>query len=75
VAATGRLIHRDKILGRRLTIPAWFEIILNALAFAQIRSLCVDILGAAPERIGAAPKTMLIYRAAAGMTKRKTACR
>ena len=36
VAATGRLIHRDKILGRRLTIPAWFEIILNALAFAQI---------------------------------------
>lgn len=45
----------------------------NAEAAAEIKALAIDILGAAPERIGAAPKTMLIYRAAAAATKRKTA--
>ena len=45
----------------------------DAEAAAEIKALAIDILGAAPERIGAAPKTMLIYRANAATTKRKTA--
>tara|TARA_R110000737_G_scaffold332557_2_gene349544 strand:- start:242 stop:2272 length:2031 start_codon:yes stop_codon:yes gene_type:complete len=45
----------------------------NEMASGLIRGLAIDILGAAPERIGNAPKTMLIYQSAVATKKVKTA--
>ena len=60
------------VLGGEHNIIAADIDVMDPEAAAQIRALCGDILGAAPERIGAAPKTMFIYRSAASMTKRWT---
>ena len=61
------------VLGGEHNIIAADIDVRDADAAAEIKALAIDILGAAPERIGDAPKTMLIYRAAAPATKRKTA--
>jgi len=61
------------VLGGEHNIIAADIDVRDAEAASEIKALAIDILGAAPERIGAAPKTMLIYRAAAPATKRKTA--
>jgi len=45
----------------------------SQVAASYVKGLAVDILGAAPERIGNAPKTMLIYRAKQPTKKVKTA--
>ena len=42
-------------------------------AAAILRTLCEDLMGSAPERIGAAPKTLFVYRCTEPFFKVKTA--
>ena len=61
------------VLGGAHNIVAADIDVKHEAAAAAVKALAVDILGAAPERIGAAPKTMLVYRASVPTNKRKTA--
>lgn len=61
------------VLGGAHNIVAVDIDVRNEMASGLIRGLAIDILGAAPERIGNAPKTMLIYQSAVATKKVKTA--
>ena len=61
------------VLGGKHNVIAVDIDVLNAAASAQIKALTEEILGAAPERIGKAPKTLLVYRCSVPTKKIKTA--
>ena len=61
------------VLGGKHNIIAIDIDVLDAAASAQIKALTEEILGAAPERIGKAPKTLLVYRCSVPTKKIKTA--
>ena len=61
------------VLGGEHNIIAVDIDVLNPAAAAVIKKLADDLLGAAPERIGRAPKTLLVYRCTEPTRKIKTA--
>ena len=61
------------VLGGQHNVIAVDIDVLDPVAAQKIKALAEDMLGAAPERIGRAPKTMLIYRASVPTRKIKTA--